>query len=173
MHASYKMTNQLSLLLQKADAESRYTNIETELLTIVFTCQRFSTCLLDRSFIAESNHKSLEMIAIKNLASAFPHLQRVLLQLQHFDVTIKYRPGAQMHHLHKGHLSVKKVQENANEHLYWSGIDADIVRFTKRCQESIAQSRSPKEPLQLHDIPEGPWRNWAWTTSISVVYLMC
>ena len=58
--------------------------------------QRFSTYLLGRSFVAESNHKPLEMIAMKNFANAPPHLQRMLLELQKYDVTIKYRPGKEM-----------------------------------------------------------------------------
>ena len=45
------------------DVETRYANIERELLAIVFACQRFSTYLLGRSFVAESDHKPLEMIA--------------------------------------------------------------------------------------------------------------
>ena len=60
--------------------------------------------------------------------------------------------------LHKGHLSASKVQENAKQHMYWTGIDADIEDYTKRCQECIKRSQVPKEPLQPHDIPEGPWR---------------
>ena len=78
------------------DAETRYTNIERELLAIVFACQHFSTYQLGRSFVAESDHKPLEMIAMKNLANVPPHLQRMLLELQRYDVTIKYRPGNQM-----------------------------------------------------------------------------
>ena len=78
------------------DAETRYANIERELLAIVFACQRFSTYLLGRSFVAESDHKPLEMIAMKNLANAPPRLQRMLLELQRYDVTIKYRPGKEM-----------------------------------------------------------------------------
>ena len=197
---------------------------------------------------------------MKNLTNAPPHLQRMLLELQRYDVTIKYRPGIQMqladalshcparasqeikldmrvdyiafmkpcieklkdstqrdpilgtvyqltqqgwphqqrhvpclarrywdfrdelstdnglllkglrliipgelqekylHHLHKGHLSGNKVQENAREHMYWTEIDADIEDYTKRCQECIKRSQVPKEPLQPHDIIEGPWR---------------
>ena len=72
------------------DAETRYANIERELLAIIFACQQFSTYLLGRSFVAESDHKPLEMIAMKNLANAPPHLQRMLLELQRYDVTIKY-----------------------------------------------------------------------------------
>ena len=60
--------------------------------------------------------------------------------------------------LHKGHFSARKVQENAKQHMYWTGIDADIEDYTKRCQECIKRSQVAKEPLQPHDIPEGPWR---------------
>ena len=78
------------------DAETRYTNIERELLAIIFAYKCFSTYLLGRSFIAESDHKPLEMIAMKNLANVPPCLQRMLLELQRYDVTIKYRPGKEM-----------------------------------------------------------------------------
>ena len=63
-----------------------------------------------------------------------------------------------LHHLHEGHLSTSKVQENAKEHMYWIGINADIEDYTKHCQECIKRSQVAKEPLQPHDIPEGPWR---------------
>ena len=33
--------------------------------------------------------------------------------------------------LHEGHLSASKVQENAKQHMYWTGIDADIEDYTK------------------------------------------
>ena len=41
---------------------------------------------------------------------------------------------------------------------YWIGINADIEDYTKRCQECIKRSQVAKEPLQPHDIPEGPCR---------------
>ena len=60
--------------------------------------------------------------------------------------------------LHEGHFSASKVQENAKQHMYWTGIDADIEDYTKRCQECIKKSQVAKGPLQHHAIPEGPWR---------------
>ena len=78
------------------DAETRYANIKRELLAIVFACQHFRTYLLRRSFVAESDHKLLVMIAMKNLVNVPPHLQRMVLELQRYDVTIKYHPGNQM-----------------------------------------------------------------------------
>ena len=76
--------------------ETRYANIECELLVIVFACQRFNTYVLRRPFTVESDHKPLEMIHQKSLASASPRLQRMLLQLQRYDVTIRYRSGKNM-----------------------------------------------------------------------------
>ena len=63
-----------------------------------------------------------------------------------------------LHCPHEGHLSASKVQENAKEHMYWLGINADIEDYTQRCQECIKRSHIAKEPLQPHDIPEGLWR---------------
>ena len=78
------------------DTETRYVNIERDLLAIVFACQRFNTYVLGRPFTVESDHKPLEMIHQKSLASAPPRLQRMLLQLQRYDVTIIYKPGKEM-----------------------------------------------------------------------------
>ena len=71
------------------DTVTRYANNERGLLAIIFACQWFSMYLLGRSFIAE-------MIAMKNLTNAPPHLQRMLLELQRYYVPIKYWPGNQM-----------------------------------------------------------------------------
>ena len=79
-----------------SDTETRYANIERELLAIIFACQRFNTYILGRPFTVESDHKPLEMIHQKSLASAPPRLQRMLLQLQRYNVTIRFRPGKEM-----------------------------------------------------------------------------
>ena len=62
-------------------AESRYANIERELLAIVFACIRFNTYLQGRRFTVQSDHKPLEMIHLKSMHNMPPHLQRMLLQL--------------------------------------------------------------------------------------------
>ena len=59
--------------------------------------------------------------------------------------------------LHYGHLSARKVQENARQHLYWPGLDADITDYVQRCQECIKKAHPPKEPLQARDVPSQPW----------------
>ena len=52
--------------------------------------------MLGRQFTVESDHKSLEMIHQKSLPSAPPRLQCMLLQLQRYDLTIRYKPGKDM-----------------------------------------------------------------------------
>ena len=77
-------------------AESRYANIERELLTIVFACIRFNTYLQGLRFTVQSDHKPLEMIHLKSMHNVPPRLQRMLLQLQKYDMKIEYKPGSEM-----------------------------------------------------------------------------
>ena len=52
------------------DTETHYTNIERELLAIIYGCEKFHTYLYRRTFIVEIDHKPLEMISLKNLTVA-------------------------------------------------------------------------------------------------------
>lgn len=47
-------------------------------------------------FLLETDHKPLENIQKKSLASTPPRLQRLMLRIQGYDCTIKYRPGKEM-----------------------------------------------------------------------------
>ena len=239
--------------------ESCYANIERELLAVVFACIRFNTYLQGRKFTVQSDHKPLEVIHLKSMHNAPPRLQRMLLQLQKYDMKIEYKPGSEMlladalsrcparysqeikldlcvdyiaftsawietlkettcedlvlstvyqlvqhgwpkerrrvpnvakyywdfrdelstdeglllkgpsliipaalrenylQRLHEGHLSASKTITNARQHMFWPGIEADIKDYT-RCQVCIKRSRPAREPLQPHEIPDGPWQ---------------
>ena len=63
-----------------------------------------------------------------------------------------------LHCLHKGHLSASKVKSNAKQHMFWPGMEADIKDYTRQCQVCIKRSRPAREPLQPHEIPDGPWQ---------------
>ena len=79
-----------------SDTESRYENIERELLAVIFGGERFHTCVYGKEFRIESDHKPLENVQNENIAPAPPRLQRMLLRLQLYDAKIKYRPGIEM-----------------------------------------------------------------------------
>ena len=42
--------------------------------------------------------------------------------------------------------------------MFWPGIEADIKDYTRRCQVCIKRSRPAREPLQPHEILDGPWQ---------------
>ena len=78
------------------DTETWHANIKRKLLAIIYGCEKFHTYLYGRTFTVETDHKLLEMISIKNLIAAPAMLQRMLLWLQQYDMTITYRPGKEM-----------------------------------------------------------------------------
>ena len=75
------------------DVETRYTNIQREMLAVVYGCEKFHTYLFGHSFTVHTDHKPLESIHLKHLTAAPPRLQRMLLGLQPYDLVIRYQPG--------------------------------------------------------------------------------
>ena len=73
--------------------EQRYAQIEKELYTILFGCERFHHYVYGRTINVESDHKPLESVMKKLLCSAPPRLQRMLLCLQKYDMLVMYKPG--------------------------------------------------------------------------------
>ena len=78
--------------------ETRYAQIEKELLAIMFACDRFEAYIYGRDRVSiESDHKPLEMIVMKPFSSAPKRLQRMLLQLQKYTLDVKYKKGEHMY----------------------------------------------------------------------------
>ena len=78
------------------DAEHCYTNIEREMLTVIFRAERFRTYIDGRSFTIKSDHYPLESISQKKLADMPAQLHHMLLHLQGYDCIICYCPGKEM-----------------------------------------------------------------------------
>ena len=79
------------------DTETRYAQIEKELLAIVFAMERFDQYTRGRLTVVHSDHKPLETIVKKPLASAPRRLQGMLMRLQRYEIEVRYRPGREMH----------------------------------------------------------------------------
>ena len=78
------------------DTETRYAQIEKELLAVVFGLERFNVYTFGRPVAVQSDHKPLEMIVSKPLYKAPKRLQSMLLRMQKYEVCLKYRPGKNM-----------------------------------------------------------------------------
>jgi len=78
--------------------EQRYAHIEKECLAIVYACQKFNQYILGRNVVTiHSDHKPLETIFKKTLITAPKRLQRMLLQLQKYNLLVMYKPGKRMY----------------------------------------------------------------------------
>ena len=74
-------------------AEENYSQIEKEMLAICFSCMKFHQYVYGKSTIVHTDHRPLESILKKPIAKASPRLQRMILQLQRYDLDVKYVPG--------------------------------------------------------------------------------
>ena len=78
-------------------SEKKYSQIEKELLARVFGVERNHQLVYGRKIVLWSDHKPLETISKKPLATAPKRLQRLLLRLQQYDFEIRYKPGPEMY----------------------------------------------------------------------------
>ena len=79
-------------------AETRYAQIEKELLAIVYACQHFESYIYGRDIVhVETDHQPLVSIVLRPLNSAPSRLQRMLLKLQKFHPKVTYKNGKSMY----------------------------------------------------------------------------
>ena len=71
-------------------AEANYTNIERELLAILFACEKLHRYTFGRKITVHTDHKPLQAIFQKPVSLAPPRLQRMLLRLSKYDTQVKY-----------------------------------------------------------------------------------
>ena len=79
------------------DAETRYAQIEKELLVVLLGMERFHQYTYGREVTVECDHLPIESIVKKPLSNCPLRLQRMLLRLQKYDFKVKYKPGSKMH----------------------------------------------------------------------------
>ncbi|KAK9712529.1 RNase H-like domain found in reverse transcriptase [Popillia japonica] len=67
--------------------------IEKELYAIQFGCNRFRQYVLGHKVKVETDHKPLVVLFNKPLSEVPPRLQRMMLNLQQYDLEVSYIPG--------------------------------------------------------------------------------
>lgn len=101
----------------------------------MFTCDRFHTYVYDRKEVnIETDHKPLEPIFTKPLASAPKRLQMMLLHLQQYNLTVRYKKGKDLHLADT--LSRAYIQEVNASDLTRELEDVDHRRGLPVCEET-------------------------------------
>ena len=75
------------------ETEQRYSNIERELLAVVFALERLNHYTAGFRVQVETDHQPLTSIWKKPIASTSARIQRLLLRLLQYDIDIHYLPG--------------------------------------------------------------------------------
>ena len=78
------------------DTKKRYAQVEKEMLSIVHAPTKFHYYIFGKETVVYNDHKPLEMIFRKPLASAPMRLQKMLLRHQWYNLKVCYRKGKDM-----------------------------------------------------------------------------
>ena len=78
------------------ETESRYAQIEKEMIAIVFSVEKFNDYTFGRRTIVHTDHKPLESIVKKPLHRAPKRLQGMMIRLQKYDLEVRYERGNKM-----------------------------------------------------------------------------
>ena len=76
--------------------EQNYCQLEKELLAIVFGMHHFDQYVYGRHVWIESDHKPLEILLKKPLKDSPRRIQRMMLELQRYDIRVEYKKGVRM-----------------------------------------------------------------------------
>ena len=162
--------------------QSNYSNIEREMLAVVYGIERFSPYLYGRSFTVNTDRKHLEIIAHKPITSAPPRLQRMLLRIQGYDYNVVYRPGDTM--IVSDSLSRLPDQEENGDVVIDARVDdieLDLIHFsitkqlqlreeTRKCPtlNALAEVIYQGWPERIHQLPVCLRQYWHFRDALGI-----
>ena len=78
------------------ETEQNWAQIEKELFSIVYGCDKFKHYVFEQEITVETDHKPLEAIFKKPIGKTPARLQRMLMSLQPYHINLKFKPGKQL-----------------------------------------------------------------------------
>ena len=126
--------------------ESNYSNIERELLGVLFSVLHFKHFTYGHKVHIITDHKPLVSLFRKSLTSAFPRLSRMLLYILDYQLDVMYQPGTKMHL--SDALSKLTSRKNNSKAEPIKGLDVtvhDVQIFTEISPLSLAKIKHVTE----------------------------
>ncbi|KAK7106746.1 hypothetical protein V1264_017967 [Littorina saxatilis] len=162
--------------------QQNYAQIEKETLAVVYGCEKFHTYVYGRTVEVETDHKPLQSIFTKPLHKAPVRLQRFMLQLQKYDLKVKYKPGKEMYvadTLSRSYLPETKEQLipekeinaiNPRSHLPIS--DEKYAEFQRETANDVELTELKKVilkgfPENRRDVPESVRAYWSFRDELT------
>ena len=131
-------------------AQQNYAQIEKETLGITFACNRFHQYIFGREVTVETDHKPLQAIFAKPLFKLPLRLQKLLLDLQKYDLKVTYKPGCTL--FLADHLSRAYLNEAKEDLISDSELSVNYLTFlpvSKDNQLKIKNATKQDEEMQI------------------------
>ena len=167
------------------ESQQRYAMIEKELLAVVFGCEKFHQYIYRKKVLIESDHKPLENIFKKPLASAPVRLQRMFLRLQRYDIDLQYKPGKEMllaDTLSRAHVAeyaeeISEEDMRAQVHLVTANISVSDEQLKKIMTESLKDESMVKVsqyikngwPTQIKQVDLVAKQSWPFREELTII----
>lgn len=147
------------------DAETRYAQIEKELLAIVWSLERFDQYTFGKFTTVHSDHKPLETLLDKPMSKAPRRLQGMMMRLLRYDIRVEYKKGTKMHiadMLSRAYLPCAENEqlelEQVNAVSYLPISDERIIQLRNetrndQCLEMLKQFIMQGWPKDKHQVP--------------------
>jgi len=78
------------------DAESRYSNIDREMLAVTWSILHYRKLLFGQQFIVRMDHSPLVQIMKKDVKDLTPKIQRMVRRIQGYNAILEYKKGKEM-----------------------------------------------------------------------------
>lgn len=134
-------------------AQINYAQIEKETLAIVFGCQKFHQFIYGKQTEIETDHKPLVSIFKKPLGSTSPRIQRLLLKLQPYQLTVNHKPGKELYvadTLSRAFLKETDDEAEPNDRLERE-VDAQVHLILKHMPVSVNGMEELRKETQRDD----------------------
>lgn len=150
------------------ETEARYAQIEKEMLAIVWSLEKFNQYTFGRETNVMSDHKPLQSIMKKPLASAPKRLQGMLMRLQKYNICLTYTPGNRMHLADTLSRAYQQTTEGPH-HEFENVHAAKYVAITEARLDALraAMEADPIMSVLKHTILEG-WPNEKHQTPLEI-----
>ena len=127
--------------------ESRYAQIEKEALAITWACEKFSTYVLGKKILLETDHKPLvPLMTYKHLDNLPPRVLRFRLRLMRFDYQIAHVPGKYLYTADT--LSRSPLPTNSNEEIHRQ--QEEVEHFIQSVTLHLPASKERLDTFKQH-----------------------
>lgn len=134
------------------ECEKRYSQIEKELLSVVFACTRFDQYIYGcQDVTVRNDHKPLERIHKKPISEVTKRLQRMLMALQRYRIKIMYVPGKEMtlaDALSRAPLTEQQDKRESDLMNVFAIRRAEDIRVTDERLEDVRKQTAKDEVMQ-------------------------